>query len=641
MAIRDFGTSLLANVRARKDAGQAEARKYARSQKNKDTRAAFLAPFVSAGLGAIGSAINEGTAQKTQNFLNNEENSANIIKTRGAYTATTDILADEKTAQAFDGGYSAYWAAQGEAKADIELSAGFQDGTYNKTTYDLLKKSRGVEVGRLMLNAHTKRLKASNDYLSLTGKGGEDAYLTALTGTKPKDIQGSITSYLGKVTGLSAGDEISKRAAMLLDSATSVETFDVAYKDVRNAEVAILLAKELPDSLGVPASVKGEVKTNVVNDGFGGQTVINQQSVTAYGKDGSSNTYIVNLDNNTIDTVQSFTDKNNFLTKVAQGSTNDAIVSLGQSSLSAYIQPSEREAFDEKIKEHLKQSKFNFMQDKDKAAAGTELVKNVHAKVGVMVRTLQQELGLSSVRAAQVAVRMIVNDPSVAGSGSTSKGAGIGSPYHTLQAMSQATSTGDAEFAPATIDTIIGAQGTNMVNAYLNSSTNERTQLATAIELLPAMSEKTQQKIEMAQRLAVRVSELNPRLYESIGQAIQIADQQLREEAQLNTANQAAQVQAPVEKLAVAPDLLMSTLPLPPKAPDSRQERMKETASSKQQRTEYLKVIKAQKRKEEILKNPVKKGSYSYSRMKPREDDAIKYADNLYSAYIKKYGEVE
>jgi hypothetical protein len=85
----------------------------------------------------------------------------------------------------------------------------------------------------------------------------------------------------------------------------------------------------------------------------------------------------------------------------------------------------------------------------------------------------------------------------------------------------------------------------------------------------------------------------------------------------------------------------MSTLPLPPKAPDSRQERMKETAGSKQQRTEYLKVIKAQKRKEEILKNPVKKGSYSYSRMKPREDDAIKYADNLYSAYIKKYGEVE
>ena len=624
----EYGESLLgemqaSNERIRKD-NQSSADKYAR-----------INIGVNAAIGFADSIMEK----KHNEFINNEKNAANIIKTRGAYTATTDIFADEKAAQSFAGGYNAYWAAQGEAKVDIELSAGFQEGTYNKTTYNLLKKSRGTDVGKLMLDAHTKRLKASNNYLSLTGKGGEDAYLTALSGTKPKDIQGSINSYLGKVTGLSAGDEISKRASMLLDSATSVETFDVAYKDVRNAEVAILLAKELPDSLGVPASVRGKITSTVITDEFGKQEIVNQQAVTAYDKNGIGKTYMVDLDRNKIEPVQSFTDKNNFLTKVAAGSKNDVIVSLGQSSLSAYIQPSEREAFDEKIKEHLKQSKFNFMQDGDRAKAGTALVKNVHAKVGVMVRTLQQELGLSSVRAAQVAVRMIVNDPSVAGSGSTSKGAGIGSPYHTLQAMSQATSTGDAEFAPATIDTIIGAQGTNMVNAYLNSSTNERTQLATAIELLPAMSEKTQQKIEMAQRLAVRVSELNPRLYESTAQAIQIADQQLREEAQLNTVNQAAKV--PVKELAVAPNLLMSTLPLPPKAPDSRQGRMKETASSKQQRTEYLKVIKTQKRKEEILKNPVKKGSYSYSRIKPREDDAIKNADNLYSAYIKKYGEVE
>jgi hypothetical protein len=86
MAIRDFGTSLLANVRARKDAGQAEARKYERSQKNKDTRTAFLAPFVSAGLGAIGSAINAGTAQKTQDFLANSELYSNKLKVQKAGT---------------------------------------------------------------------------------------------------------------------------------------------------------------------------------------------------------------------------------------------------------------------------------------------------------------------------------------------------------------------------------------------------------------------------------------------------------------------------------------------------------------------------------------------------------------------------
>jgi len=84
MAIRDFGTSLLANVRTRKDAGQAEARKYASSEKNKDMRNAFFSPFVSAGLGAINSAINAGTAQKTQDFLNSSNIYDNKIKVKKA-----------------------------------------------------------------------------------------------------------------------------------------------------------------------------------------------------------------------------------------------------------------------------------------------------------------------------------------------------------------------------------------------------------------------------------------------------------------------------------------------------------------------------------------------------------------------------
>ena len=99
MAIRDFGTSLLANVRARKDAGQAEARKYARSQKNKDTRLAFLSPFVSAGLGAIGSAINAGTAQKTQDFLASSNIYDNKIKVKKAGSLIEEGLGYKKEAE--------------------------------------------------------------------------------------------------------------------------------------------------------------------------------------------------------------------------------------------------------------------------------------------------------------------------------------------------------------------------------------------------------------------------------------------------------------------------------------------------------------------------------------------------------------
>jgi len=80
MAIRDFGTSFLANVRARKDAGQAEARKYADKQQNKTI-------FKTLGLQAAGylgkeifASINAGTAQKTEDFLANSELQNNKIK---------------------------------------------------------------------------------------------------------------------------------------------------------------------------------------------------------------------------------------------------------------------------------------------------------------------------------------------------------------------------------------------------------------------------------------------------------------------------------------------------------------------------------------------------------------------------------
>ena len=124
MAIRDFGTSLLANVRARKDAGQAEARKYARSQKNKDTRTAFLAPFVSAGLGAIGSAINAGTAQKTQDFLASSELQNNKIAVNQFEKELQTSIIERTEAKASDITLTDYYAqglaAKQLAQARIE-----------------------------------------------------------------------------------------------------------------------------------------------------------------------------------------------------------------------------------------------------------------------------------------------------------------------------------------------------------------------------------------------------------------------------------------------------------------------------------------------------------------------------------------
>ena len=102
MAIRDFGTSLLSNVRARKDAGQKEARKYARSQKNKDTRSAFFAPFLAEGIKGLFNAGNSAVAQKTQNFLATSNLYDSKIKVNKAETLITKAT-DYETAAEADG----------------------------------------------------------------------------------------------------------------------------------------------------------------------------------------------------------------------------------------------------------------------------------------------------------------------------------------------------------------------------------------------------------------------------------------------------------------------------------------------------------------------------------------------------------
>jgi hypothetical protein len=65
MAIRDFGESLLSNVRERKDSQARDARKYAKKQQKKDLLIAGSA-WLGSQLFKVG---NANVAQNTQNFL--------------------------------------------------------------------------------------------------------------------------------------------------------------------------------------------------------------------------------------------------------------------------------------------------------------------------------------------------------------------------------------------------------------------------------------------------------------------------------------------------------------------------------------------------------------------------------------------
>ena len=97
MAIRDFGESLLADVRERKDSQARDARKYAKKQQRKELLIAGGA-WLGSQLWDIG---NSALAQKTQNFLGQSNLYDNKIKVNKAETLITEAqnyqaLAKEK-----------------------------------------------------------------------------------------------------------------------------------------------------------------------------------------------------------------------------------------------------------------------------------------------------------------------------------------------------------------------------------------------------------------------------------------------------------------------------------------------------------------------------------------------------------------
>lgn len=132
MAIRDFGTSLLGNVRARKDAGQAEARKYAKKQENKNIFKTFglqAAKYVG---GEVLASMNAGTTQKTQDFLDNSELQYNKIVVnqfeKELNTAVTDRTAAKDKDMTLTDYYAQDFADKQLANARIEAPEKYLSG---------------------------------------------------------------------------------------------------------------------------------------------------------------------------------------------------------------------------------------------------------------------------------------------------------------------------------------------------------------------------------------------------------------------------------------------------------------------------------------------------------------------------------
>ena len=179
MAIRDFGTSLMSDVRQRKDQQTADNRRYARKQQKKELGAAFMAPIIAPLVKGFGEGVGEilgmgssKLALETKDFLNNSEiykNKINVGKTEQLITEATgyrttaktqgtsiyDIMLKQKATEAatqreilspntIKSGMVEEWTSMYMGRADVKEQAKI-DSNYFES---ILKKADQFAIGR-------------------------------------------------------------------------------------------------------------------------------------------------------------------------------------------------------------------------------------------------------------------------------------------------------------------------------------------------------------------------------------------------------------------------------------------------------------------------------------------------------------
>ena len=514
----EYGESLLGALRTSNEAD-------ARQAKKKADKAAKL---------QIGFGIAEGmgdfvTNKNTQNFLNSTEVVGKNLATKIALQNHTDITSAEKTAQAFEGGYNAYFSAQGEARVKVELDEKVGSGYYNQATYNALLKSRGAKVGRLLLDAHTTRLDANNTYLAQSG--GEKTYNDIIKDTRETTIKGKISSYLGSVTGLTSDDEIAQSAEDLFDSATELNRFNSIYNDTKNGAVSVLLAKELPDELGVPTAVIGELKSRKEKDIFEVETEIFFYESRVVDENGQVTITVVDVTNGTVNTKQSEKDKNTYISRVAVAENTPKLVSLGGEIIRTNLSTKDLEVYNTAVDALIDDSNFSYLETKEKSEARARVEANFKARIAVNTLQLQNQLGISQIRAGQVAIEMFSLDPALTGGGLGKKGAGKYSPYLTIMAMANTDASGTSIYSADSVNAIYGANGINLAHAWENSSRIEREQITSILNDAVAAGNQNFNPLIQAHRVVIEA--------QSIMQSTGVSREKATAQARLNLKNNA------------------------------------------------------------------------------------------------------
>ena len=254
MSIQEFGESLLADVRQRKDE---QYEQYMRDQRKAQKRAekearkqALLGVGLRAATGVVSEMGNTFLANKTEEFLNNSGVYDNALTMKNATDMQTNALKREQEVVGSDKDPLSYFTEQAmnQVASIVDNEPKFNSSKLSKKKLDIVKSMAATHLGKQLLEAHKEQLTAANKLAS--GDITHDAYMKEIQKVAPTNM----TRYIyGKLTGVfnEGGEDpitSSLRLNGILDKAEKEKAYYTIFKDSRDGFTAASIFEVMEDN---------------------------------------------------------------------------------------------------------------------------------------------------------------------------------------------------------------------------------------------------------------------------------------------------------------------------------------------------------------------------------------------------------
>jgi len=394
MAIEEYGKSLLADVRKRKDDEARKARK--REEKN------ALTAFAIKGAVSIGNSM---LKDKANVFLESEQFMRENMEFKKGYNISNDVLTQEKLARDNKLGYDAYWSNVAP-EATVSEAMTQKHGEAKKYSAGDWKEHRSTlmkEIGAEARKQHELGLGDAQAFINSTGSEGSDFYSSYAKKSRPTSIKDLIVNKTKSIFGgqdLNAASREIKRKEYL-GKAQALIAYDDAYEKSGNSRMSSYFA-EVTDSLGAAAPVvKEEFMDMGTVDGFGNAVGKEKVFLATYW-DGSERYLNANGDSMTKRTLDLTKQLTTFVGRNSgTGAAATAVQGVGAEVLTAYQTDEEKEFLEDRIETSSKG-----LSGPPKQKVMEQTTRNIQANIAGLKIIFTDTYGLSEQAASRLAVVM-------------------------------------------------------------------------------------------------------------------------------------------------------------------------------------------------------------------------------------------